>query len=123
MSSPRRLVRLLLIALATATFSITGLYVFGGGYSETAQRWFIGTFGDAMEWRSRWIAGNGAINCGTVRIGGSADGATGCALQAFAEHRHFRVRYTIKTVDIGMAAGWWLRKTEAYMRWSSGAVA
>jgi hypothetical protein len=95
----------LLIAVAAITVSMAGFYMLGGGYSVTTQRWFVRTFGDVMDWKSRWIAGKGALNCGTVGIGSNADAATSCALQAFATHRAFRVRYTLKTFDVDMAAG------------------
>jgi hypothetical protein len=76
-----------------------------GRYSEAAQAAFVRTFGDVMQWRSRSLAGWGAVDCGIVPIRGNADAATDCALRAFASHKPFRVRYGLQTYDTVMAAG------------------
>lgn len=100
-----RNVRRLIAAVIVVSVSITAFYQFGGRYSEYAQGIFVRTFGDVMDWRSRWIAGRRSTNCGNVPIYGNADSATECALQAFASHKPFRVRYALKTYDTIMAAG------------------
>jgi len=83
---------------------MVAFYVFGGRDFHI-QEAFVRTFGDVMEWKSRWIAGWGAVNCGTVPIRGNADAATDCALRAFAAHQPFRVRYGLQTFDTVMAVG------------------
>lgn len=98
-------VRKFLAAVIVVSVSVAAFYLFGGRYSETAQGAFVHIFGDVMEWRSRLLAGWGAMNCGTVPIRGNADVATDCALRAFASHRPFRVRYGLQTHDTVMAAG------------------
>jgi hypothetical protein len=104
--SPRlRPVRKFLVVVIAVSASIAAFYLFGGRYSESAQGAFVHTFGDVMEWRSRSIAGWGAVNCGIVPIRGNADAATDCALRAFASHRPFRVRYGLQTYDTVMATG------------------
>lgn len=100
-----RSVRRLLVIAAAISISIAAFYIFGGSYSTHAQKAFVRTFGDVMDWQSRWIAGRGAVNCGTVPIRGNADAATDCALRAFAAHQPFRVRCGLQTVDTVMAAG------------------
>jgi len=85
--------------------AVAAFYLFGGRYSEASQRAFVHTFGDVMEWRSRWIAGWSGVDCGTVPIRGNTTVATDCALQAFALHKPFRVRYELHTYDTAMAAG------------------
>jgi hypothetical protein len=61
--------------------------------------------GDAMDWRSRSLAGWHSINCGRVRIGQDPKGATECALKAHSEGRPFRVRYDIMGFDSAVAGG------------------
>ena len=99
MSLPRS-IRLSLAAAVALAISVSVLYV-----PEDAQRAFVKTFGDAMEWKSRWIAGRTAVNCGNVPVRGNPDSATDCALQAFAAHQPFRVRYGLQTIDTVMAVG------------------
>jgi hypothetical protein len=62
-------------------------------------------FGDAMDWRSRSLAGWNAVNCGTVSTHGDPAGATSCALKAQSVGRPFRVRYNIIGMDSDIAAG------------------
>jgi len=100
-----RTVKGLFISTAVLFVSALGFYAFGGTYSEHAQNAFVHGFGDVMDWKSRWIAGRDAINCGTVPVRGNPAVATDCALQAFAGHRSFRVRYGLQTFDTLMAAG------------------
>lgn len=64
---------------------------------------FVSKHGDAMDWRSRWLAGSHCINCGRVRIGQNQ--ATKCGLEANAEGRPFRVRYDIQGWDSPVAGG------------------
>jgi hypothetical protein len=93
------------VVVITLSVSMAAFYLFGGRYSATAQAAFVSTFGDAMEWKSRSIAGWHTLNCGIVAPHGNADAATDCALRAFASHRPFRVRYGLQTYDTVMAAG------------------
>lgn len=104
MSRRFRSVRTFLVVVITICVCIAAFYLFGGRYSAITQA-FVRTFGDAMEWKSRSIAGWGAVNCGIVPIHGKPDAATDCALRAFASHRPFRVRYGLETYDTVMAAG------------------
>ena len=99
MSLPRG-IRILVVAAVAATIAVSVLYT-----SQDAQTAFVRTFGDAMEWKSRWIAGRTAVNCGNVPVRGNPDAATDCALHAFAAHQPFRVRYGLKTMDTVMAVG------------------
>lgn len=101
---PRTLRRFVGFVIAFSAF-IAGFYMFGGRYSEYAQVTFARAFGDIMAWRSRSIAGWGAVNCGVVPIRGIPDTATDCALRALAAHKPFRVRYGLQTYDTVMAAG------------------
>jgi len=105
MSQGMRTITRLFISVAAVFVSALGFYAFGGVYSEHAQTAIVHRFGDVMDWKSRWIAGRDAINCGTVPVRGDSATATDCALQAFAVHRSFRVRYGLQTVDTLMAAG------------------
>jgi hypothetical protein len=66
---------------------------------------FMSKHGDAMDWRSRWLAGSHSINCGRVRIGQNPNQATKCGLEANAEGRPFRVRYDIQGWDSEVAGG------------------
>lgn len=95
--------RLLLAFLAILTLFIAILWFFD--LKEPAEDVFVHTFGDVMDWKSRWIAGGGATNCGSVPVRGNVDAATDCALRAFEAHRPFRVRYGLQTMDTVMAAG------------------
>jgi hypothetical protein len=94
-----------LIVTVGVSVSIIAFYMIGGGYSTCAQGAFVRRFGDIMEWKSRFIAGRHAVNCGIVPVRGNADAATNCALRAFAAHEPFRVRYKLQTMDTVMAAG------------------
>ncbi len=66
---------------------------------------FISRHGDAMDWRSWWLAGRHSVNCGRVRIGQDPEPATKCGLEAYAAGRPFRVRYDIKGWDSPVAGG------------------
>jgi hypothetical protein len=61
--------------------------------------WFTCSFGDALECASLDSAGNGAVNCGRVRLGGNPAHATDCALKAFSKKKPFRVRYDEQGFD------------------------
>jgi hypothetical protein len=98
--SPTKSVRWLVLAIVSVSACLTVLYA-----SEDSQSVFVKTFGDAMEWKSRWIAGRNAVNCGNVPVRGDPEAATDCALRAFAAHDPFRVRYGLQTMDTVMAAG------------------
>jgi hypothetical protein len=96
-----------ILAAYVSIFLVSFMVAFNvfGGRDFHIQEAFVRTFGDVMEWKSRWIAGWGAVNCGTVPIRGNADAATDCALRAFAAHQPFRVRYGLQTFDTVMAVG------------------
>ncbi len=66
---------------------------------------FASRFGDAMDWKSRWLAGRHSINCGRVEVHGDATAATECALRAQAEGKPFRVVYNIVGYDSPVAGG------------------
>ena len=66
---------------------------------------FISRYGDAMDWRSRWMAGRHSVDCGRVRIGQDPGAATKCGLEAYAAGRPFRVRYDIQGWDAEVAGG------------------
>ena len=61
--------------------------------------------GDAMDWRSRYLAGWRGENCGRVKIGQDATAATQCALKAQSNGRPFRVVYNIQGIDSAIAGG------------------
>lgn len=65
----------------------------------------IWAFGDAMDWRSRWLMGLRGIDCGRVTIGADPKAATDCALKAQQEGRPFRVRYDVRGYDSAVAGG------------------
>lgn len=98
------IVRWSVIVAAYVCMGIIAFYVFGGR-DTGVQTVFVRSFGDVMEWKSRWIAGWDGVDCGTVPVRGNADAATACALRAFAAHQPFRVRYGLQTMDTVMAAG------------------
>lgn len=98
--SPTKSVRWLVLAIVCVSSCLTVLYA-----SEGAQSAFVKTFGDAMDWKSRWIAGRNAVNCGNVPVRRDPEAATDCALRAFAAHEPFRVRYGLQTMDTVMAVG------------------
>jgi hypothetical protein len=61
--------------------------------------------GDAMDWRSHYLAGLRGVDCGRVKFRGDASLATRCALQANTEAKPFRVMYDIQGFDSGVAGG------------------
>jgi hypothetical protein len=105
MTSRMKFARFSALVVVSIPVLVAALYILGGDYSMVSQRWFVRTLGDVMDWRSRWIAGVDAVDCGAVNPGGNTTVSTDCALQAFSAHRPFSVRYGLKTVDIRMAAG------------------
>jgi hypothetical protein len=58
---------------------------------------------DAMDWRTRHLAGWQAVDCGRVKIGQDAAAASQCALKAQSDGRPFRVVYNILGYDSGVA--------------------
>jgi hypothetical protein len=58
--------------------------------------------------RLKQIAGDGAIDCGSVGLGQEPDAASGCALKTHADGKPFYVSYTWQGIDshgaIGFAA-------------------
>jgi len=61
--------------------------------------------GDAMDWKSHYLAGFGSVNCGRVKVRGDASVATQCALQADGKAKPFHVVYNIQGIDSIVAAG------------------
>lgn len=61
--------------------------------------------GDAMDWKSHYLAGLRSANCGRVKIRGDASKATQCALEENAKGRPFRVIYQIQGFDSIVAGG------------------
>jgi hypothetical protein len=61
--------------------------------------------GDAMEWKSHYLAGLSSVNCGRVKIREDASSATQCALQAYAKTQPFRVIYDVQGIDSIVAGG------------------
>jgi hypothetical protein len=61
--------------------------------------------GDAMDWKSHYLAGLSSVNCGRVTVRGDASAATQCALQAQARAQPFRVIYNIQGWDSIVAGG------------------
>jgi hypothetical protein len=66
---------------------------------------FVPVTGDAMDWRSHYLAGFFSTNCGRVRIREDATKATECALKANSDGRPFRVVYDIQGIDSTVAGG------------------
>jgi len=56
-------------------------------------------FGDAMDWKSHYLAGLRSVNCGRVKNRGDASNATKCALDANARGEAFRVAYQVQGID------------------------
>jgi hypothetical protein len=52
--------------------------------------------GDAMDWKSRYLAGFRGTSCGRVKIGSDPKSATSCALDANAAGKPFQVIYNIQ---------------------------
>jgi hypothetical protein len=104
MSLLRRIIRGLALITALVFIFLISFYV-SGNRDSGIQRAFIHTFGDVMEWKSQWVGGRGAVNCGTVPVRGDPKEATDCAMREFAAHHAFRVRYGLQTMDTVMAAG------------------
>lgn len=65
----------------------------------------VHVIGDAMDWRSHYLAGLRSVNCGRVALRGDASAATECALQAQAKGQPFRVIYSIRGIDSLLAGG------------------
>ena len=65
----------------------------------------VSIFGDAMDWRSKRLAGRKGIDCGRVRLRQNPTAATNCALQMQAERKPFRVRYDIQGFDSTVSGG------------------
>jgi len=65
----------------------------------------VPVIGDAMDWRSHYLAGLSSVNCGRVTVRGDAAAATQCALQAQARAQPFRVIYNIQGIDSIVAGG------------------
>jgi len=61
--------------------------------------------GDAMDWRSHYLAGVWSTDCGRVKVRGDATSATECAQKANAVGKPFRVRYNIQGIDSWIADG------------------
>ena len=61
--------------------------------------------GDAIDWRSNYLAGLFSTNCGRVRVREDATKATQCVLKANSEGRQFRVVYDIQGIDSTVAGG------------------
>ncbi len=59
--------------------------------------------GDAMDWRTRYLAGWRGVDCGRVKIGQDAAAASQCALKAQSDGRPFRVVYNILGYDSNVA--------------------
>jgi hypothetical protein len=91
--------------LVLTLFGLVLLLLFGPPVSNFLNAKLVPAMGDAMEWRSRWLAGWHGIDCGIVRIGGDPRAATACALRAEAEGKPFRVRYDIMGYDSAVAGG------------------
>jgi hypothetical protein len=65
----------------------------------------VAVLGDAMDWKSHYLAGLHSVNCGRVRISGDASVATECALDADAKGRPFRVAYQVQGLDSIVVVG------------------
>jgi hypothetical protein len=61
--------------------------------------------GDAMDWKSHYLAGVRSVNCGRVKVRGDPSAATQCALQADTKAQLFRVIYNIQGFDSFVAGG------------------
>lgn len=63
----------------------------------------VPVLGDAMDWRTRYLAGWRGVNCGRVKIGQDAAPASQCGLKAQSDGRPFRVVYNIQGFDSRVA--------------------
>jgi len=62
--------------------------------------------GDAMDWRSRYLAGFSSTSCGRVMVGQDPNKATECALKAYSESRAFRVTYDVQVQGSDSVGAW-----------------
>ena len=60
---------------------------------------------EVMDQRLRTIAGNGAIDCGEVPVGGDPAKASSCAMKASRQHKAFYVRYHARGIDAQLIDG------------------
>jgi hypothetical protein len=73
--------------------------------ADLKSNYIVRLTGDAMDWRSRVLAGIGSIDCGRVEIRGDPSQATKCALEANTRSQSFRVIYNIQGIDESLAGG------------------
>jgi len=91
--------------LLVAAGILVGVVVITGFLPISLSEGFVNKYGDAMDWRSRFLAGRHGTDCGRVKIGQDPATATKCALEAHAAGRSFRVRYDIQGFDSPVAGG------------------
>jgi hypothetical protein len=60
---------------------------------------------DAWEKQSRQLAGPHSTDCGRVRVHESPKAASACGLNAFHQHKPFRVCYDVQGIDSDVSAG------------------
>jgi hypothetical protein len=94
-----RLVILVVVGVFLLLFCITVLD--SPEYSSKLAR----VTGDAMDWRSHFLAGLSSTNCGRVRVDQDPTQATQCALKANSEGHPFRVAYDVPAIDAAVAGG------------------
>ena len=69
--------------------------------------------GDALDSKSRELAGEGAVDCGVVQIDESPTQANKCVKRAFARHQSYYIRYDLQGVE-AIGAGLAGRNGELY---------
>lgn len=92
-----------ILIAACVVVILLGLLAIGGDDSFGSR--FASRFGDAMDWKSRWLAGRHSVNCGRIAVHGDPTAATQCALQAQAQGKPFTVVYNVMGYDAPVAGG------------------
>lgn len=95
----RRTIIWILVPLFVVCFGFFLVDAIGMAYPLTL------VIGDAMDWKSHYLAGLRSVNCGRVKVREDASLATRCALQADAAGKPFRVSYNIQGIDSIVAGG------------------
>jgi hypothetical protein len=79
------------------------LILFISDFFLSWSRMVVWVSGDALAWKSAYLAGLRGVNCGRVGIRQRSTEATNCALKANAEGKPFRVAYSVMGYDSTVA--------------------
>ena len=95
------------LAIVTALVMVSLIFFYVSGNAiRGSRRACIHRFGDAMEWKSRWISGRNAIDCGIVPVRGDSQAADLIARCVhFRRARRLGLGTDSRTMDTVMAVG------------------